>query len=185
MATAKKKKSSSAKSINDAVKVLDKAMMAMKRKQYPKAKDILEGLKAEYSHDLEIRGKILTLLKICENKIEEDKGTSPLTAKSSPTDIYDQGIFLHNNLEYKEALDCFEKGLKKAGDNPDHFFYAIAASHARLGNFKESAEILKQAVEISRENLFKAQNDPNFCDLREETEIWETVDNQEDEETEE
>ena len=63
MATSRSKKNKSAKSINDAIKILDKAMMAIKKKQYPKAQGILEGLKTEYSQDLEIRGKILTLLK--------------------------------------------------------------------------------------------------------------------------
>ena len=175
MAPARKKKSQKTSSINEAVKILDKAMMALKRKQYSKAQDILEGLRAEYSEDLEIRGKILTLLKICEKKIAAAEAPSPVSPQSSATELYNHGIFCHNNLEYKEALDCFEKGLKKSESKPDYFHYAIAASQARMQNFTGAAESLRKAIEISPENLYRAQNDPNFSELREETEIWESI----------
>ncbi len=175
MAAAKKKSDQSTHSIGDAVKILETALLAIKKKQYTKAKDILDKLKEDYSNDLEIRGKILTLIKICEKKMTKDETPVNAASTEDPSELYNLGIFCHNSREYQEALKCFEKALKKSDSNHDYYYYAMAATKARMGNFPDAAEDLKKAVTISVENLYKAQNDPDFCKFREESELWKTV----------
>lgn len=180
MAAAKRKTTPSTKSISDAVKILDTALLAMKRHKYPKAKEILEKLKEDYSKDLEIRGKILTLIKICDKKMVKEETPASASITDDPVELYNLGVYLHNNREYKEALNCFEKALKNTDKNLDYYYYAIAATEARAENFPEAAKNLKKAVKISLENLYKARNDPDFDALREESEIWDTVEATED-----
>jgi tetratricopeptide (TPR) repeat protein len=175
MAVAKKKTKQSTKSIGDAVKILETALLAMKKQKYSKAKDILEKLNKDYSKDLEIRGKILTLIKICDKKMVTEGTPNTAANTEVPEELYDLGIYLHNNREYQEALKCFEKALTKTKTNLDYFYYAMAATEASLDDFPAAAKNLKKAVEISVENLYKAQNDPGFASFREEVEIWNTV----------
>ncbi len=175
MAAAKKKTDQSTQSIGDAVKILETALLAIKKKQYPKAKDILEKLKEEYSNDLEVRGKILTLIKICEKKMTKDEAPVNASSTDDPAELYNLGVFCHNSREYQEALKCFEKALKKTDSNLDYYYYAMAATKARMENFPGAAEYLKKAITVSLENLYKAQNDPDFSNFREESELWKTV----------
>jgi len=175
MATAKKKTDHSTKSIGDAVKILETAILAIKKQQYSKAKDILDKLKEEYSNDLEIRGKILTLIKICEKKMTKDEAPVCALSTDDPAELYNLGVFCHNSREYQEALKCFEKGLKKSDSNLDYYYYAMASTKAGMKNFPGAAEDLKKAITISVENLYKAQNDPDFSKFREESELWKTV----------
>ena len=175
MAVAKKKTNKSTKSIGDAVKILETALLAMKKQKYSKAKDILEKLNKDYSKDLEIRGKILTLIKICDKKTLKEVAPDTAAITEVPSELYDLGVYFHNNRDYQEALKCFEKALKKTKTNLDYFYYATAATEARLENFPAAAKNLKMAIDISVENLYKAQNDPGFAEFREEVEIWDTV----------
>jgi len=180
MAAAKRKTKPSTKSISDAVKILETALSAMKKHKYPKAKEILEKLNKNYSEDLEIRGKILTLIKICDKKMVKKETPASASITDDPAELYNLGVYLHNNCEYKEALKCFEKGLKNTDKNLDYYYYAMAATEARVDNFPEAAINLKKAVEISLENLYRARNDPDFTAFREESEIWDTVEAAED-----
>jgi tetratricopeptide (TPR) repeat protein len=175
MATAKKKTTQPTHSINDAVKILETALMAMKKHQYPKAKDILEKLKEEYSSDLEIRGKILTMIKICEKKIASDEVPADSSSSEDPSELFNIGLYCHNNQDYKEGLKCYEKALKKAAANLDYYHYGIAATRVKMGDFPEAAEALQKAIKISVENLYKAQNDPDFAAFREEAELWKPI----------
>ena len=175
MATAKKKTTQPTQSINDAVKILETALMAMKKHQYPKAKDILEKLKEDYSNDLEIRGKILTMIKICEKKMVTDEAPADAASSEDPSELYNLGLYCHNRQNYKEALKCYEKALKKATSNLDFYHYGVAATRVKMEDFPEAAEALKKAVKISVENLYKAQNDPDFSAFREESELWKPI----------
>ncbi len=175
MAAAKKQKDHSTQSIGDAVKILETALLAIKKQQYPKAKDILDKLKEEYPNDLEIRGKILTLIKICEKKMTKDEVAVSASSTDDAAELYNIGVFCHNRREYQEALKCFEKALKKSDSNPDYYYYGMAATKARMENFPGAAEDLKMAVTVSVENFYKAQNDPDFSKFREESELWKTV----------
>lgn len=175
MATAKKKTTQPTPSINDAVKILETALMAFKKHQYPKAWDILAKLKEDYSSDLEIRGKILTMIKICEKKMAADAVPANAASAEDPSELFNLGLYFHNNQDYKEALKCYEKALKKATSNLDYYHYGIAATRVKMADFPEAADALKKAVQISVENLYKAQNDPDFSAFREEPGLWKPI----------
>lgn len=175
MATAKSKTGKKKISINDAVKSLDSAVKIMHKGQYDKAKKALEELREEYSQDLEFKGKTTTLIKICEKSLAKSDKPLNSSASNDPLELFNIGIFLHNSMEYKEALECFEKALKKSKANADHYHYAIAASKAHLKDPKEALVDLKKAIEISEDNYYRAQNDPDFSGLRENDELWSQV----------
>lgn len=174
MATAKSKTNQTTPSISDAIKILDTAVKAMKKKQYLKAREILDKLNADYANDLELRGKIHTLVEICEARMEKPEKPVRASDIDDPAGLYNLGVYLHNEREYEEALECFEKALKLSKKNQDHYFYAMAASKSRMENFKEAAEDLKKAVEMSMENLYHARNDPDFLKLREDA-AWNLI----------
>lgn len=161
--------------INEAIKSLDSAIKIMKKGQYDKAKKLLEGLKDEYAQDLELKGKTTTLIKICDKSLDKPDKPFDSSASTDPVELFNIGVFLHNSGEYKEALKCFEKGLKKSKDNADHYYYAMAASKARLEDFDGALADLAKSFEISQENYFRVQNDPDFAPLREQEELWEQV----------
>jgi len=175
MATAKNKENNSSQSITEAIKVLDAALKAIDKQQYAKARETLVKLKDEFHKDLELRGKIITLIRICDRRLAKAQAPAGADSFEDPGDLYNLGIILHNDREYREALKCFEKALKKPVKHPDYIHYAMAASKTRLGNLAEAAKDLKKAGEIAVEKLYKAQNDPDFSALREDSEHWNSV----------
>jgi len=175
MATAKSKTGKKKSSINEAIKSLDSAIKIMKKGQYDKAKELLAGLRDEHEQDLELRGKTTTLIKICEKSLNKPDKPFDASASADPVELFNIGVFLHNSREYKEALKCFEKALKKSKDNADHYYYAMAASKVLLEDYEGALADLAKSFEISEENYFRVQNDPDFAALREQEELWEQV----------
>lgn len=102
-----------------------------------------------------------TYLRICQNQLNPQGEPESDTAEA----LYDWGVMLHNSGDREEALKYFEKSLKKAKDEKDYIYYAMAAAEAASKNADKAVEYLSKAAEDRPERTFQATNDPDFREI--------------------
>ena len=66
--------------------------------------------------------------------------------------LIEEGIKLHDEGNYKEAIECYKQALKLDAQNPT-LNYEIAYSYDALGDFKKSIEYAKKAITYGQNQL--------------------------------
>jgi tetratricopeptide (TPR) repeat protein len=152
-------KRKTAKTKDDGYSVYEKALKALHKGSYKTASRLFREIEKNFPKELELLDRVRTFQKVCERNLETSR---PSSDAESVQELFDLGVYYHNNHEYEDALKCFEKARGLAGDGTDFILYAIAATRARLGEGDEAAATLEAAIKLRKENRHFARNDPDF-----------------------
>ena len=125
--------------------------------EFEKARDIFKKVNRLNGKDKAISERVKTYLQLCEQKLEQQRGSSP----QNDEERYNLAVVLMNNGRYQDSINHLNKILKK---NPkcDYVVYALAVSMCQLGDDENSLSNLKEAIRLKSENRFLAQRDSDF-----------------------
>ena len=144
-----------------AIDLFEKAMRALGKRDYDKAKDQFDALISQFPDERDVLERARAYSLLCEKALDKRPAFKPKTFD----EVLHQGVFLHNRGEFDEAL----KLLRQAADmqpKSDHAQYCLAATAARAGDSEGALKALKQAVEIGPNNRTQARGDSDFDALR-------------------
>jgi tetratricopeptide (TPR) repeat protein len=157
------------------VDAFEKAVRALGRKDYARARDLLDALiaGAEVDRDPETREALASLLDrarayrlVCERGMDKRPSFRPKGFE----DLLNYGVFLHNRGDFEEAL----RHLLQAADihpKNEHVLYCIAVASARAGDATGAIKALRSAIGANPANRTQARSDPDFDSLREDEEF--------------
>jgi tetratricopeptide (TPR) repeat protein len=147
-----------------ALEGLEKAIRALYKGEYDKAKEQLEKLKETYGDEGEIQDRIQTYILVCERKLAPQK--RPKTTEEMVT----YGVMLHNDGDSREAIKMLGKALEADPSNP-YIEYCLAAAHAKIGDGAATAKHLRQAIQADPLSRMQARADDDFAPVRHTTEV--------------
>ena len=159
------------KTTASALAQLEKGIEFIHRKDFKKAITELQSLIEKYKNETEITASARSYLDI-SRRGEARQKKSPAAATQNQT--YALGVLEHNRTNYDKAIVYFRQSLEKY-PNADYIYYSIAASLALKGDGPAAVENLRMAVELNRDSLVHAKNDPDFTSLENNKEFQELV----------
>jgi tetratricopeptide (TPR) repeat protein len=146
-----------------ALDVFEKAMKALAKRDYEKARDHFEQIASSYPEEHDVLERARTYRAMCDRALDKKGGPKPKTAE----ELVHQGVYLHNRGDYDDAL----KLLRQAADlspKSEDVQYCLAATSARAGDEAAALKSLRAAVSLKAETRAQARTDPDFESLREE-----------------
>ena len=157
---------------NPAHTAYERALKLLYKSDYAKAQAALEALVQKYPDEEQIMARVRLFLRLCEGSKRQ-----PKKASQGGAELYDLGVFEHNNGHFDEALSQFEMALKKVSDKTDEaaVYNAIAASFARIGAADKALSSLEKAIKMNGVHRYHAQHDPDFESLASNEEFKELI----------
>jgi tetratricopeptide (TPR) repeat protein len=147
-----------------ALEGLEKAIRALYKGEFDRAKEQLEKLKETYADEGEIQDRIQTYILVCERKLAPQK--RPKTTEEMVT----YGVMLHNDGDSREAIKMLGKALEADPSNA-YIEYCLAAAHAKIGDGAATAKHLRQAIQADPLSRMQARADDDFAPVRHTTEV--------------
>jgi len=135
------------------------AFKALGDQKYEKAASTFEKIIASFPDEPEVLARARTFQSTCQRALAEKGRKKPLR---SAEELFDAGVFHHNNRNYEDAQAHFEKALRNSKDEAAHIYYALAATQVQQGNLEEGLAKLEKAAKIDKASLCYASNDPDF-----------------------
>jgi tetratricopeptide (TPR) repeat protein len=151
---------------NQAVELFQKAVKALGKRDYERAKDHLDELIASYPDERDVIERARAYRTVCERNLHRPAAFRPKTFE----ELVHYGVYLHNRGEFEEAL----KFLRQAADmhpRNEHALYCLAATSARAGDAATALKSLRSAIAVSAESRAHARRDPDFDSLRDQDEF--------------
>lgn len=136
------------------VKVLEKGVRALHRKQWQPALDAFEQVieESDFSQLTQAARRYAELAR------------QNLTPAKTPSDPFLQAVMARNRGDLDEALDLSTRAGRTGKD--ERFAYLAAGIYAIQGELDKAAEILNGAIEMNPKNRVHAFHDPDFDNLR-------------------
>ena len=134
------------------------ALSLLQQKKHKSASKQFTRLIERFPGEIEIIAKAHSFLRICDRHLSDPKKESAPT----PEEIFNQGVFYHNDGRYDKALGDYSRALKLSKKNNNHIYYAMAATELSMGNADDALNHLEKAIQLNEENRFFANNDPDF-----------------------
>jgi len=158
------------KTTDSALAQLEKGIELINRKEFKKAVAELQSLIEKYKNEAEITASARSYLDICRRGEARQKKT-PSTVQNQ---TYAMGVMEHNRTNYDKAIACFRQSLEKY-PGADYIYYSLAASLALKGDVPSAVDNLRKAVELNRDSLVHAKNDPDFAPLENNKEFLDLI----------
>ena len=143
-----------------AVDLFEKALKALNRKDFERARDIFDQLTESFPDEREVIERARAYKAICDRSLGR-RNARPKTFE----DLLKYGIYHHNRGEYQEALKFLNQAAEIHPRN-EHVLYCVAAAAARSGDTGIALKSLKSAINASAANRAQARTDSDFDDLR-------------------
>ena len=161
------KKASAAKRVShDALDEFEKGMKALGRREYEKARDILDALIEEHPEERDVLERARAYRQLCERALDKRPAFRPKGFE----DLLNHGVFLHNRGEYEEALKALRQAAEIHPSN-EHVLYCLAATAARAGDPQGALKALRSAIAASPASRAQAKSDADFDSLRDDEEF--------------
>jgi tetratricopeptide (TPR) repeat protein len=157
------KKSPTERRSSQAVDLFEKAVKALAKKEYDKAKDHLESLISSFPEERDVIERARAYLAVCERALDKRPAFRPKTFE----DLLYYGVFLHNRGEFQEALKLLQQAAEIHPKN-EHVLYCVAASAARAGDTATAIKSLRSAISANPASRAQARADSDFDPIREE-----------------
>jgi tetratricopeptide (TPR) repeat protein len=157
---AKKRSSVPVRRSNPAVDLFEKALKSLNRKDFERARDLLDQLIETYPDEREVVERARAYRTICDRSLGR-RASRPKTFE----DLLKYGIYHHNRGEYQEALKFLNQALEIHPRN-EHVLYCVAAAAARAGDTPTALKALRSAITASSTNRAQARSDSDFDGLR-------------------
>ena len=149
-----------------AVEAYERAVKALGKKEYEKARELLQSLIAAYPDERDILDRARSYKALCDRALEKKPAYKP----KSFEDMLSYGVYLHNRGEYAEALKVLHQAAEIHPKN-EHVLYCIAAAAARQGDDAMALKALKGAIAQNPGNRAQARFDPDLESLRDDDEF--------------
>ncbi len=149
-----------------AIDLFEKAMRALGKRDYDKAKDQFDALISQFPDERDVLERARAYSLLCEKALDKRPAFKPKTFD----EVLHQGVFLHNKGEYEDALKLLRQAAEMQPQN-EHALYCLAATSARAGDSATAVRALRQAVELGPHNRTQAKTDTDFDDIREQEEF--------------
>ena len=134
------------------------ALSLLHQKKHKPASKQFTRLIETFPGEIEVITRAQSFLRICDRHLPEPQKDPART----PEEIFNQGVFYHNDGRYDKALGDYSRALKLSKKNNDHIYYAMAATELSMGNADDALNHLEKAIQLNEENRFFAYNDPDF-----------------------
>ena len=148
------------------VEVFEKAVKALGRKDYEKARDLFLDLVASYPQERDLVERARAYKALCDRALDKRPAFRPKTFE----DLLNYGVFLHNRGEFQEALKYFHQAAEIHPKN-EHVLYCVAAASARAGEAPAALKALKAAIHANPASRTQARSDSDFDPIREDEEF--------------
>jgi tetratricopeptide (TPR) repeat protein len=159
--TAKKAASPVDRRSQQALEAFERAVKALGKHDWEKARDQIEALIASYPEERELVERARAYKVVCDRALEKKPAYRPKTFE----ELLHHGVYLHNRGEYEEALKVLRLAVEMHPKN-DHAQYCLAATAARAGDHPSALKALRSAVLAGPANRAQARQDPDFEALR-------------------
>lgn len=143
-----------------ALALMEKGIEHIFRKDFKKARNELNSLLETYPSETEILARARSYLQICDREESAQK-----KQQISKDQLYALGVMEHNKANYDQAIVYFRQSLENHRD-ADYIYYSMAASLAMKGDWAESIENLRKAIELNEDSRIYAKNDADFAGLQ-------------------
>jgi len=153
---------------SQALDVFEKAVRALGKKEYERARDLLDGLIESHPEERDLLERARSYRTFCERTLAEAK--RPSFRPKSFEDMLNHGVFLHNRGEYEEALRVLKQAAEIHPRN-EHVLYCLAATAARTGDTATALKALRSAIAASPASRAQARSDSDFDLLRDDEEF--------------
>ena len=136
------------------VKVLEKGVRALHRKQWKPALDAFEQVieEADFSQLAQAARRYAQVAR------------QNLSPASEPKDAFLQAVLARNRGDLEHALDLSTRAGRVGKD--ERFAYLAAGIYALQGDLDKAASTLSGAIELNPKNRVHAFHDPDFEDLK-------------------
>ena len=153
---------------SQAVEQFEKAIKALGRKEYDKAREQFEAVATAFPEEREVVERARSYQALCDRAMAEGKRSA--YKPKGFDELLTYGVFLHNRGEFEEAL----RSLRQAADlqpKNENALYCLAATSARAGDSESALKALRSAISVSPETRAQARRDTDFDALREDDEF--------------
>ena len=157
---------------NAALDLYEKAVKAVGKRDYDRARDHLDALIAGHGEERELLERARSYRALCVRALAESKRTA--FRPKGFEDLLNHGVYLHNRGEYDEALKALRQAAEIHPKN-EHVLYCLAATAARAGDTATAVKALRSAVAASPANRAQARSDSDFDAIREDEAFVEIV----------
>jgi Tfp pilus assembly protein PilF len=154
-----------------AVELFEKAMRALGKRDYERAKEHLDALISAHADERDVAERARLYLGVCRRAIEKRPAFKPKTFD----ELLNYGVFLHNRGEFDEALKILGQAADQQPKN-EHVLYCIAASAAQSGDVTSALRSLRSAIAANPASRAQARADADFDPIRENEEFVEILD---------
>jgi len=134
------------------------ALSLLHQKKHKPASQQFNRLIERFPGEIAIIARARSFLRICDRHLPAPEKDTAHT----PEEIFNQGVFYHNDGRYDKALGDYSRALKLSKKNNDHIYYAMAATELSMGNAENALKHLEKAIQLNEENRYFANNDPDF-----------------------
>jgi tetratricopeptide (TPR) repeat protein len=149
-----------------ALELFEKAMKALGKREYERARDHLDTLLASHAEERDVMERARTYKALCDRALERRPAFKPKTFE----DLLNYGVYLHNRGEFEEALKHLQQAAEIHPRN-EHVLYCLAAAAARSGDTAAAIKALRSAIGVSPETRAQARSDSDFDPIRDEEEF--------------
>jgi tetratricopeptide (TPR) repeat protein len=149
-----------------AVEAFEKAVRAIGKKEFERARDLLDDLITGFPEEREVLDRARAYRAVCERALERRPSFRP----KSFEEMLNYGVFLHNRGEYEEALRALHQAAEIHPKN-EHVQYCIAAASARAGDTAACLKALRAAIQANPANRAQARHDADFDPVRDDEEF--------------
>jgi tetratricopeptide (TPR) repeat protein len=158
----KKANAGSDRRFAQAVEAFEKAVKALGKRDYEKARDLFDQLIQGFPDERDLLDRAHSYREVCRKALDTRPGAKPKGFDA----LLAHAVLTHNRGEFDEALKLLEQalGLEPTSDDA---LYCLAASAAQAGHTDRALEALGKAIEIEPGNRAQARSDSDFDALRE------------------
>jgi Tfp pilus assembly protein PilF len=151
---------------SQAVETFERGMKALGKRDYEKAKDLMEEVVASHGDERELVERARAYITLCERALDKRPSFRPKTFE----DLLNYGVFLHNRGEFQDALKYLHQAAEIHPKN-EHVLYCLAAAAARAGDTATALKSLRSAINANPASRAQARSDSDFDPIREDEEF--------------
>jgi tetratricopeptide (TPR) repeat protein len=146
----------------EAVRQFGAAVALMQRGDYGRAHEALRAVAHQNADEPALAERARMYARICERRT-----AAPPAEPTGAEPLYLRGVTLSNDGRWDEALRLFDRAIQ-AQPSSGWYIYARASTYALKGNVAAAIGDLRQAIALEPATRFRAVNDPDFEQVREE-----------------
>jgi tetratricopeptide (TPR) repeat protein len=152
-----------------AIKLYEKGLKALQRRNFRTAKTAFQQLLDQYPEEKELHDRAKLYLNVCAR----EAGPKAKPPKTTAERLLAATVAL-NRRDVEEALSLLRKAAKTY-PNDDHVHYMLAVTHALREDAEAAAAHLNKAIELNPDNQLQAKQEPDFDLIRESKPFLEAI----------